>query len=184
MTTEKNTVESLARDAPTPVIPDGGLGDALPEWLRTTPSWTKAPDALRTIPEPDTSEIDPASLVTIDDLPGWLQAVAARSASSRETAEVGEPTVATAPVVEPTVSASETPRIDAMIATSRAATAQEFDGQVESDVLIDTSERGESAPIGRVGRFQVSEGVVIFLLAVVGVLALACLILLMSLTFR
>ena len=125
MTTEKYTIESVARDIPAPVIPDGGLGDALPEWLRTTPSWTKAPDAPRAIPEPDTSVIDPASLVTIDDLPAWLRAVAARSASKRPQGAAGAVAPATLPLADLPLATSETPRIDAVDASSvEAALAQ------------------------------------------------------------
>lgn len=32
----------------------------------------------RTLPEPDTSEIDPTTLVDVNDLPQWLQTIAAR----------------------------------------------------------------------------------------------------------
>lgn len=60
-------------------IPDGGLGEAMPEWLRRPPAWRhlepRAP-ARAPLPPPDTSEIDPATLVSIEDFPAWLQAVA------------------------------------------------------------------------------------------------------------
>jgi hypothetical protein len=67
-----------ARD--TPVIPDGGLGSSMPEWLRRPPTWKQVADAPPTqqVPEPDTSLIDPATFLEIDDLPAWLQAVARR----------------------------------------------------------------------------------------------------------
>ena len=62
-------------------IPDGGLNSAMPDWMRQTPSWKREaePAAIRTIPEADTSIIDPRSLIDVNDLPQWLQAVAARS---------------------------------------------------------------------------------------------------------
>lgn len=60
-------------------IPDGGLGEAMPEWLRRPPAWRqlepKAPPP-KSLPPPDTSVIDPATLVSVDDLPAWLQTVA------------------------------------------------------------------------------------------------------------
>lgn len=63
-------------------IPDGGLKDAMPAWLKRPPAWRSLPTAEerfeRTLPEPDTSEIDPASLVDVSDLPQWLQSIAAR----------------------------------------------------------------------------------------------------------
>lgn len=64
--------------APRP-IPDGGLGKAMPEWLRRPPAWRnlepKAPPR-RPLPPPDTSVIDPATLISVDDLPAWLQTIA------------------------------------------------------------------------------------------------------------
>lgn len=63
-------------------IPDGGLKDAMPSWLKRPPAWRDLPTAEerreRALPEPDTSEIDPHTLVDISDLPNWLQAIAAR----------------------------------------------------------------------------------------------------------
>jgi hypothetical protein len=77
-------------------IPDGGLQQAMPEWLRRPPAWRNLPKRdepapgpanadvaaappARELPDPDTSEIDPRSLVDVSDLPQWLQDVAARS---------------------------------------------------------------------------------------------------------
>ena len=63
-------------------IPDGGLKDAMPSWLKRPPAWRSMPTAEerheRALPEPDTSEIDPKTLVDINDLPQWLQTIAAR----------------------------------------------------------------------------------------------------------
>lgn len=63
-------------------IPDGGLKDTMPGWLKRPPAWRNMPSAEqrheRTLPEPDTSEIDPRSLVDVSDLPQWLQTIAAR----------------------------------------------------------------------------------------------------------
>ena len=63
-------------------IPDGGLKDAMPGWLKRPPAWRNMPSAEerheRTLPEPDTSEIDPHSLLNVGDLPQWLQAIAER----------------------------------------------------------------------------------------------------------
>lgn len=63
-------------------IPDGGLKDSMPGWLKRPPAWRSMPTAEqrheRTLPEPDTSEIDPKTLVDVNDLPQWLQTIAAR----------------------------------------------------------------------------------------------------------
>lgn len=63
-------------------IPDGGLKDAMPAWLTRPPAWRAMPSAAerheRTLPEPDTSTIDPRTLLDVADLPQWLQAIAAR----------------------------------------------------------------------------------------------------------
>lgn len=66
--------------APQRPIPDGGLGSAMPDWLRQTPSWHRPAEtrAVRSIPAPDTSEIDPRQLIDVDDLPQWLQSVSSR----------------------------------------------------------------------------------------------------------
>lgn len=63
-------------------IPDGGLKDTMPGWLKRPPAWRNMPTAdqrhERTLPEPDTSEINPKTLVDVSDLPQWLQTIAAR----------------------------------------------------------------------------------------------------------
>ena len=63
-------------------IPDGGLKDSMPAWLKRPPAWRNMPTAEerheRTLPEPDTSVIDPHTLLDVSDLPQWLQAIAER----------------------------------------------------------------------------------------------------------
>nr|MBA2278142.1 hypothetical protein [Chloroflexia bacterium] len=61
-------------------LPDGGLGETMPDWLRRPPAWHGAlpPDPSHTPLAPDTSPIDPGTLIDIDDLPPWLQRIAAR----------------------------------------------------------------------------------------------------------
>ncbi len=65
--------------APAP-IPDGGLSSAMPAWLQQPPAWKRepvqVPAAVRTLPPPDASTIDPATLLDIDDLPAWLRNLA------------------------------------------------------------------------------------------------------------
>lgn len=69
-------------EAKMPPIPDGGLSESMPDWLRRPPAWRtlKDADVVQTepvasdrLPEPDTSIIDPRSILTEDDLPLWLR---------------------------------------------------------------------------------------------------------------
>jgi hypothetical protein len=69
-------------EAKMPSIPDGGLSESMPEWLRRPPAWRtlKDDDVVQTepvaaehLPEPDTSVIDPRTFLTDDDLPLWLR---------------------------------------------------------------------------------------------------------------
>lgn len=71
-----------------PRIPDGGLSSAMPEWLRQPPAWKRpaVQTRERSLPDPDSSVIDPASLVDVENLPRWLRELAA--ASSQEPAAV------------------------------------------------------------------------------------------------
>ena len=74
--------ESSAAEEMRP-LPDGGLGAAMPDWLRRPPAWRDLPKAqpgarARELPEPDRSVIDPRTLIEVSDLPLWLQAIAAR----------------------------------------------------------------------------------------------------------
>lgn len=62
-----------------PPIPDGGLSAGMPEWIRRPPAWRRIPDAgrpPRSVPQPDTTPIDPRTMLTVDDLPLWLQRLA------------------------------------------------------------------------------------------------------------
>lgn len=128
-------------------IPDGGLKDTMPGWLKRPPAWRNMPSAEqrheRTLPEPDTSEIDPKTLVDVNDLPQWLQTIAARgevpvptpdqtvghalqqihAVSARlpqaEPKEAAEPTIESAPVGPVTVEA-----LEAQVPEAEAAAAE------------------------------------------------------------
>lgn len=87
---ERDTGSSSA-DTPPP-IPDGGLAASMPEWLQRPPAWrgmTVREPERRDLPPPDTSVIDPRTMLQIDDLPEWLQRIAARATGGEpeETAE-------------------------------------------------------------------------------------------------
>lgn len=72
-------------------IPDGGLKDGMPSWLKRPPAWRDMPTAEqrheRALPDADTSEIDPHALVDVTDLPQWLQSIAARGRISAPAAD-------------------------------------------------------------------------------------------------
>lgn len=85
-------------------LPDGGLGENMPDWLRRPPAWRDLPATLvaesrviapavsaeedaavanRELPPEDTSVIDPKTLIDFEDLPIWLRELGAnRSAAS------------------------------------------------------------------------------------------------------
>jgi len=86
-------------------LPDGGLSDAMPEWLRRPPAWRElagkdAPEAASPLPEPDTSVIDPRTFIDVSDLPPWLQAIAARDGEPAPAAarDADEPTPEATPM--------------------------------------------------------------------------------------
>ncbi|HWV34507.1 MAG TPA: hypothetical protein VNZ55_02670 [Thermomicrobiales bacterium] len=68
-------------------LPDGGLGENMPDWLRRPPAWRVLPAAQmpvfepdpatttppRELPPEDTSVIEPTSLIEFGDLPRWLR---------------------------------------------------------------------------------------------------------------
>lgn len=83
-------------------LPDGGLSSSMPDWLRRPPAWRDLPHKNDppdegSLPEPDTSVIDPRKLVTVDDLPQWLRDIAAREPEPVPGSEVAEEPVASEP---------------------------------------------------------------------------------------
>ena len=86
-------------DAKMPPIPDGGLAESMPDWLRRPPAWRTLQDeeVVQTkpvetgqLPEPDTSVIDPRAFLTDDDLPSWLRNLRRVGRSSTADAGGGE----------------------------------------------------------------------------------------------
>lgn len=137
-------------------LPDGGLKDAMPAWLKRPPAWRNMPTAEerfeRTLPEPDTSEIDPSSLVDLSDLPEWLQAVAARAnepevpteTESGETAgyALGQLRAATVRVSDPEPPAAEPVKE----VTDRSAASDEVAAEIEKEIAATTSSITEVIP--------------------------------------
>lgn len=87
-TTQTNK-EALPEEEMRP-LPDGGLQNGMPEWLRGPPAWRNLPRELpgeeRPLPDPDTSVIDPRTLVDVADLPQWLQEIAGRNRETSRSA--------------------------------------------------------------------------------------------------
>src|SRR5665811_408664 len=72
------------REGEMPSIPDGGLSGSMPDWLRRPPAWRTLPDrevaqttpgTVSTLPDADTSDIDPRTFIQDDDLPEWLRSL-------------------------------------------------------------------------------------------------------------
>lgn len=130
-------------------IPDGGLKDAMPGWLKRPPAWRNMPTAEqrheRTLPEPDTSEIDPRTLVDVSDLPQWLQTIAARGEVS-----VPEPDETVEHAVELVQAASRRDEPDpgptTFVARSSDAAGQSLrDGASPDNASGQVAESGEDA---------------------------------------
>lgn len=85
-------------------MPDGGLAEAMPDWLRRPPAWreTSARHA-KEAPTPDTSPIDPRTLIDVEDLPVWLQRIAQRPGERPDRVKVAEPPRQPVPRVMPVV---------------------------------------------------------------------------------
>ncbi len=79
--------EPMSQSRPLPPLPDGGLADAMPEWLRPG-----TPLAAQASPPPSVSS-SPADFSTIlseDDLPEWLKRVAARDSGLQSLTPIDE----------------------------------------------------------------------------------------------
>ncbi len=71
----RNDDSSRTDEPDSRTIPDGGLADAMPDWVRATPGWKQPADRATSmlLPPPDTSPIDPRTMLAADDLPVWLR---------------------------------------------------------------------------------------------------------------
>jgi hypothetical protein len=98
-----------------PPIPDGGLSESMPEWLRRPPAWRTLKDSevvqtrpaeTATLPEPDTSVIDPREFLTDDDLPPWLRSLG-RGRGPRAIPGDDDSTVSASPTVSTVANAPD-----------------------------------------------------------------------------
>ncbi|HEV2127036.1 MAG TPA: hypothetical protein VGR22_00275 [Thermomicrobiales bacterium] len=98
-----------------PPIPDGGLAESMPEWLRRPPAWRTLrdeevvqaePPETDEIPEADDSPIDPRTFLTDDDLPDWLRRLGSVSSPQPESGADERVAVAADERTEPEPSAA------------------------------------------------------------------------------
>jgi hypothetical protein len=92
-------------------LPDGGLGENMPDWLRRPPAWRELPTAEpvqdvpimdvhgaergravveRDLAPEDTSVIEPGKLIDFEDLPAWLREVGRKPSADGFHAHGGE----------------------------------------------------------------------------------------------
>ena len=86
-------------------LPDGGLAESMPDWLRRPPAWRDTTAGRSYLPPPDTSPIDPGTLIDVEDLSPWLQRIARRSEQRPAATPVEQHRAAsrsrTIPVIDP-----------------------------------------------------------------------------------
>ncbi len=106
-------------------IPDGGLSASMPDWLQRPPAWqatTTRGTQTRDLPPPDTSVIDPRTMLDIADLPEWLQRIAAR-ASAPEVAATEDRAITAPPeaqVADPAPLVSPASHVEETLASAPA----------------------------------------------------------------
>ena len=86
------TIDDALGATPLPPVPDGGLNQTMPTWLRT------GPDALRTIgmttsappmatKRDQPEKINPSQLISEDDLPEWIRQLVATETAEKASAD-------------------------------------------------------------------------------------------------
>lgn len=170
--------DSANPDSP-PSIPDGGLGQTMPDWLRRPPAWrhvqrqrvampvstrelapaeqTNEDEATTTgdLSRSDTSTIDPATLVRVEDLPGWLQRLAERPLRPRQP-------VTAASFPERSRSTGKAGGVASVGTTASSTLLGERDAEPESDLAsregVETAEPRSPSPEERVYAFVPESG--------------------------
>lgn len=159
---DRNRADADSGDVGRPefVIPDGGLGTSMPEWLLQRPDWAAAPavpeglltpvvevpptgstsigTSPRELPPPDTSPIQLSDVLQVDDLPDWLRAIAARAERERTDADK-----ATLPAAPSSTVPAETDVLDTSESDVAVETTLTSDGM---DVPPERAE-GATAPV-------------------------------------
>lgn len=163
---ETSSIESSEHESPGPdeelrPLPDGGLTETMPEWLRRPPAWR---DLERTnvgespmLPDPDTSVIDPRTFVELADLPAWLQAIAARG---EEPAQVGEDIV---------FNSQEDPAMQPEDQTSEREVPFEPVGGAKPDIPTEETKVYGGGPPAGPNMMMVGAAVAVILIVIIGV---------------
>jgi hypothetical protein len=120
-------------------IPDGGLGEAMPDWLKSRPAWANETPA-RQIPEPDTSPIDPRALVREEDLPGWLLAISQRQRESAAATMIVEEAPILPPVEAEILPHREPVQEQAETGVSESLPVRDYEADDVPPVPIDATE--------------------------------------------
>jgi hypothetical protein len=111
-------VNKHGNDEQLPPIPDGGLADSMPDWLRRPPAWQMVSggdsakrnyDHSHVLSQGETSVIDPRTLLTEEDLPLWLRSLRHPIAPAHEDAS-GQERVAETEGVAVTQTAAQASR--------------------------------------------------------------------------
>jgi hypothetical protein len=152
-------------NAPLPQIPDGGLTQSMPDWLRRPPAWKTlkgedeeegperdfAADRVP-LPDADTSPIDPGTLISVEDLPSWLHGFgrAPREEAlpqSEPVTRIGDDVGETKAVSQDTAPEQSKTDVRAETASSSSPTHESDDTYVVAGSEMDSSL--SSAPIER-----------------------------------
>ncbi len=106
---------TLSPERPLPPLPDGGLAEAMPEWLRAAPA-SPAPPTMDAPPDHGLAATaqspvaaseahgdlrDPTTYLSPDDLPAWIHQLVARERATPEPTPIDQPLVDAAPSVDP-----------------------------------------------------------------------------------
>lgn len=136
-------------------MPDGGLAEAMPDWLRRPPAWRETTArSSKAAPIPDTSPIDPRTLIDVEDLPIWLQRIAQRPAERSERIDVveppGQPVPRAMPVVDPHRERRARALERGLPGSAAGMSAAEGNGRLRGE-RVRPSEQGAVSPRGQTG---------------------------------
>ena len=177
-TTTSTTTEDAAPEQEMRPLPDGGLTEGLPEWLRRPPAWRNLArkdvdpdpaDAEPALPEPDTSVIGPRTLVDVADLPVWLQQIAARG---EETALLESGTTESPSQEDKTMQPSDQDKDQVSEPVERTVAFEPVDKKKWQVPEEETKVYGGGPPTGP-NKMMVGAAVAIILILVIVIIAIA-----------